>query len=327
MKAVVISRPGGPEVLELKTVPDPAPSRGEVRIRLRATAVNRADLLQRMGMYPAPPGSPADIPGLEFSGEVDALGQDVTRWAIGDRVFGLAGGGTYGELLVAPERAIARMPSSLDFVSAAAVPEAFVTAYDAMVSQARLAAGQQVLVHAVGSGVGTAAVQIARAIGARAIGTARTAWKLQRARELGMTDGVVPVDERFAAAVLGLAGPEGVDVVLELVGGAYVAEDLHCTKQCGTIMVVGLMGGRQVGLDLGTVLRKRLTLTGTVLRARPLEEKIAAAQVLQRNLVPLFEDGRLRPVVESVLPLSQARQAHEQMERNESFGKVVLEIP
>ena len=327
MRAVVITRPGAPGVLRLQTVPDPAPARGEVRVRVRATAVNRADLLQRLGMYPAPEGSPQDIPGLEFAGEIDAVGDGVTEWTPGDRVFGLAGGGTYAELLVLPARAVARVPSSLDFTTAAAVPEAFVTAYDAMVSQGRLAAGEAVLIHAVGSGVGTAAVQIARAIGALPIGTARSIAKLDRARSLGMADGVVPDPSgRFASAVRSLAGRHGVRVVLDLVGGSYLAEDLECVSPGARIILVGLMAGRRADLDLGLLLRKRLTVTGTVLRSRPLEEKILAAQMLERNLAPLFDAGTLVPVVDRVLPLDAASEAHERMERNESFGKIVLEV-
>src|SRR5580692_7256118 len=184
MRAIVIREPGGPEMLELRDVPTPEPSRGEVRVRVHATAVNRADLLQRAGAYPAPPGSPADIPGLELAGEVDAVGEGVTELALGDRVYGLVGGGAYAEQVVAHARTLARMPSGMSFVDAAAVPEAFLTAWDAMVDQARLGAGETVLIHAAASGVGTAALQIARTVGARTIGTARTAEKMQRLGEI-----------------------------------------------------------------------------------------------------------------------------------------------
>src|SRR5580693_5574114 len=197
MRAIVIREPGGPEVLELRDVPTPIPQRGEARVRIRATAVNRADLLQRMGAYPAPPDSPRDIPGLELAGEVDAVGEGVTAVKIGDRVFGLAGGGTYAEHVVVHARTLVRMPEALTFAEGAAIPEAFVTAYDAMVVQARLAAGETVLVHAAGSGVGTAAVQIARVIGATSIGTARSAAKLDRARPMGLVEGVVVEDGKF----------------------------------------------------------------------------------------------------------------------------------
>jgi putative PIG3 family NAD(P)H quinone oxidoreductase len=326
MRAIVIEKPGGPEVLVEKEVPTPAPQRGEVRVRVRATAVNRADVLQRMGFYPAPPGSPADIPGLELAGEVDALGEGVTDLSLGDRVFGIVGGGSYAEHAVVHARALARMPAGMSFTDAAAVPEAFLTAWDAMVPQARLASGEVVLVHAAGSGVGTAGFQIARALGARAIGTARTADKLERARALGLDEGIVVEKGAFAKEVLARTGGRGADVVLELVGGAYVAEDQACVAPRGRIVVVGLMAGNRVEVDLAALMHKRVELRGTVLRARPLEEKIAAAHALGRHLAPLFASGALRPVVDRVLPLAQAADAHRAMQDNDSFGKLVLEV-
>lgn len=324
MRAVVITQPGGPEVLELRDVPDPEPGHGQVRVRVRASAVNRADLLQRMGAYPAPPGAPPDVPGLEIAGEVEALGPGVTELRAGDRVFGVVAGGGYAEKIVVHARTVAPMPRGLAFTDAAAIPEAFVTAYDAMVAQARLAAGEDVLVHAAGSGVGTAAIQIARAIGARPIGTARSQEKLDRARELGLALGVVAKEGRFADAVRSLNGGRGVDVVLDLVGGGYVAESLSAMAERGRLVLVGLMAGTRADVDLGLVLRRRLSVVGTVLRARPLEEKIAATQLLARNLAPLVESGALRAVVDAVLPLESAREAHERMAKNETFGKIVL---
>jgi putative PIG3 family NAD(P)H quinone oxidoreductase len=324
MKAIVIARPGGPEVLELREVETPSPERGEVRVRVRATAVNRADLLQRLGMYPAPPDSPADIPGLEYAGEIDAVGAGVVDWKPGDRVFGLAGGGTYAEQLIVPARALARMPEKLSFEHAAAIPEAFITAWDAMVTQCGLAAGETVLVHAVGSGVGTAAVQIARAIGARSIGTARTADKLERARALGMTHGLVVEGGRFADGVRAHTGGRGADVVLELVGGPYCAEDLLCMSQGARLVIVGLLAGPRAELDLALIMRKRLLVRGTMLRSRPLEEKIAAMQAFARHVVPLVEAGALVPVVDRVLPLAEAGEAHAYVASNQGFGKVVL---
>jgi NADPH:quinone reductase len=324
MRAIVIARPGGPEVLEWREVPDPVPGRGEVLVRVRATAVNRADLLQRIGRYPAPGDSPADVPGLEYAGEIEALGDGVAGWTAGDRVFGLAGGGTYAERLVVHARTLARIPDGIPFEEAAAIPEAFVTAWDAMVTQGRLAAGETVLVSAVGSGVGTAAVQIARAIGARALGTARTPDKLERARELGLDAGIVPTEGRFAAAVREATGGGGVDLVLELVGGGYLAEDLACVAPRGRIVLVGLLAGARAELDLGAILSRRLELRGTVLRSRPLEEKILAARAFARHVVPLVARGALRPVIDRVLPLREAAAAHERVASNEGFGKVVL---
>jgi NADPH2:quinone reductase len=321
MRAIVITRPGGPEVLELQDRPTPEPSRGEVRIRVRATAVNRADLLQRMGGYPAPADAPPDIPGLEYAGEIEELGPDAGDWKVGDRVFGLCGGGSYAEQLVTHARTVARMPAGMSFTDAAAVPEAFITAWDAMVTQAGLGAGETVLIHAAGSGVGTAAVQIGRAIGARTIGTARTAAKLDRLRTMGLDHAVAAPGGKFAAAVAEHGAP---DVILELVGGPYLAEDLLCVAPRGRIVLVGLLAGARAELELGRLLHKRLRLFGTVLRARPLEEKIAATQELVRHLVPLFERGALEPVVDRVLPLSAAAEAHAHVASNEGFGKVVL---
>lgn len=327
MRAIVIRKPGGPEVLELREVETPSAGPGQVRVRVRATALNRADLLQRMGAYPAPPDAPADIPGLEVAGEVDAVGPGVSELAVGDRVFGVVSGGAHAEALVVPARTLARMPSNLDFAEAAAVPEAFVTAYDAMVSQAGLAAGETALVHAVGSGVGTAAVQIARAIGARVVGTARTADKIERARSLGLDVGIVPEEgPRFADRVRAETGGRGADVVLDLVGGTYVPESLAALAEKGRHVLVGLLAGTRADIDLALVLRRRLRLYGTVLRSRPLEEKILAARVLAQNLVPLFERGALRPVVERTLPLEQAAEAHRLLASNAGFGKLVLTV-
>jgi putative PIG3 family NAD(P)H quinone oxidoreductase len=327
MKAIVIASPGGPEVLTLCDVPTPSPSKGEVRVRVRASAVNRADLLQRMGAYPAPPDSPRDIPGLELAGEVDAVGEGVTRLAVGDRVFGLVGGGAYAEHVTAHERTLAKMPPGLSFIDAAAIPEAFITAYDAMVTQAGLAAGETVLVSAVGSGVGTAAVQIARAIGCVSVGTSRTADKLERAMALGMSHGlVVSKDGKFAEEVRAVTDGRGVHVALELVGGAYLAEDVMCLVPQGRLVLVGLLAGTRVDLDLAAVLRKRLRLFGTVLRARPLEEKIQAAMVFERHVVPLVAKGVLRAVVDRVFPLGDAGASHAYVATNDGFGKVVLQV-
>jgi NADPH2:quinone reductase len=326
MRAIVIREPGGPEVLALVDVPSPEPSRGEVRVRVRATAVNRADILQRMGMYPAPHGSPADIPGLEIAGEVDAVGPDVKELAKGDRVFGVIGGGGYAEHVVVHARTLARVPDGVGLIDAAAIPEAFVTAWDAMVEQARLRAGETVLVHAAGSGVGTAAMQIAKAVGARPIGTARTPEKVGHARELGFHEMIVVEEGAFAEQVLSRTDGRGVDVVVELVGGAYLSQDLVCMAPRGRIVVVGTMGGVRTDLDLTALMRKRIELRGTVLRSRPLEEKILAAQALERHLAPLFGDKTLRPVVDRVLPLAQAGEAHKIVQSNATFGKVVLEV-
>ena len=325
MRAIAITKPGGPDVLALVERETPQPSRGEVRVRVRATAINRADLLQRMGAYPAPADAPPDIPGLELAGEVEALGPGVERLAVGDRVFGLVGGGAYAEQLVTHERALAKIPDGMSFEDAAAVPEAFITAHDAIVGHAGLTAGETLLIHAVGSGVGTAAVQLGRALGAFTIGTARTPDKLERAKALGLDAGVVAESNRFADAVRAV-DPAGAHVVLELVGGGYLDEDLRCTRPLGRIVLVGLMAGVRSELDLGLILRKRLRIMGTVLRARPLEEKLAVMRTFEDQVVPLLARGKLRPVIDVVLPLDQAAQAHARMASNVGFGKIILRV-
>ena len=323
MRAIAIKQPGGPDVLTLVDRPRPEPSRGEVRVRVRATAINRADLLQRMGAYPAPADAPPDVPGLEFAGEVEALGPGVERLAIGDRVFGLVGGGSYAEAVVSHERAVAKIPDGLSFEQAAAVPEAFITAHDAIVGQAGLRGGETLLVHAVGSGVGTAAVQLGRALGVFVIGTARTADKLERARPLGMSAGVVPDGNKFADAVRKHGEPS---VVLELIGGPYLDEDIRTVSVLGRIVLVGLLAGARAEVDLSGILRKRVRVLGTVLRARPLEEKIAAMRAFEAQVVPLLARGLVKPVVDTVLDLDAAAAAHARMASNAGFGKIILRV-
>jgi putative PIG3 family NAD(P)H quinone oxidoreductase len=326
MHAIVIREFGGPEVLEIREVPTPSPSRGEVRVRVRATAINRADVLQRLGRYPAPAGAPADIPGLEIAGEVDAVGEGVTELSVGNRVFGIVGGGGYAEYVVVHARAVATMPAGVSFTDAAAVPEAFITAWDALVDQAHLTAGETALVHAAASGVGTAAVQIAQALRARPIGTLRTPKKLGRTLEIGLPQALVVDRGNFAAEVLERTAGKGADVVLDLVGGDYIAEDLACLAPQGRIIVVGTLAGTHADMDLGLLLRKRATLRGTTLRARPIEEKILAARALERHIVPLIAMGAVRPVVDRVLALAEAAEGHRLMQSNETVGKIVLRV-
>jgi putative PIG3 family NAD(P)H quinone oxidoreductase len=330
MRAMTIADGGK---LELRDVPLPEPGPGQARVRVHACGVNRADVLQRHGLYPAPADAPADIPGLEIAGVVDAIGAGVTEVGAGDRVFAIVSGGAYAEAVVVHARTLAPIPEvsgrPLGFEEAAAIPEAALTAYDAMVLQSGLAAGESVVIHAAGSGVGTAAVQIAAAIGARAIGTARSADKLTRAQEIGLAAGIVVEAggaPAFAARVRELTGGRGADVVLDLVGGAYVPESLAALAERGRCVLVGLMAGPRAEIDLGMVLRRRLRLTGTVLRARPLEEKIAAAQALARNLAPLIAAGKLGAVIDRVLPLERAMEAHDLMTGNTTFGKIVLRV-
>lgn len=320
MRAAVI-REGS---LVVEDRPEPEPGVGEVRVRVHASAVNRADLIQIRGMYPAPKDAVQDVPGLEYAGVVDAVGPKVFGVAVGDRVFGLVGGGAYAESLVVHAETCVPVPEGVELVEAAALPEAYLTAYDAMVSQAGLAAGETVLVHAVGSGVGTAALQIARAVGATAIGTARTQAKLDDARAMGLEHGIAVENARFAEAVLAATGGRGVDVVLDLVGGPYVNESLACMAPKGRLVLVGLLAGAHGELDLGAILRKRLSIRGTVMRSRPLEEKLGAARVLARHLTPLFASRRLTPVIHKEFSLDEANEALALVAQNEGFGKVVL---
>ena len=323
MKAVIVSEYGGPEVLKLSDVADPSPQRGEALVKVMATALNRADILQRKGQYPAPKGSPAAIPGLEFAGVVDDIAEDVDGVIPGDRVFGLTPGGSYAQYVVVHQRTLAKIPDNLSFTEAAAVPEAFVTAYDAMV-QGRFRSGEWLLVHAVGSGVGTAALQLCDALGGRCVGTSRTQDKLDRAKQLGLEHGVLVSDNKFADQVNRIVGPDGVDLVLELVGGSYVTEDLECLSSKGRIIVIGLLAGAKVELNLARLLSKRIHMIGTTLRARPLEEKIVAARLLSHNIAPLLESGKVKPIIDKVFPIDQVEQAHRYVEGNDSFGKVVL---
>jgi putative PIG3 family NAD(P)H quinone oxidoreductase len=324
MKAIVIASAGGPEVLQLREVPAPEPSAGEILVRVRAAGVNRADVLQRMGLYPAPPGAPADIPGMEYAGEVTALGAGTRAWKVGDRVMGLVPAGGYAERVTVSESLALRVPSSWSFEQAAAVPEAFMTAYDALFSQMRLHAPESVLIHAVGSGVGTAALQLAKAFGARTFGTSRSAAKLERARALGLEVAIDSSREDFAEVVKRQTGGAGVDVVFDLVGGPALAGSIQALSRGGRMIVVGLTGGRSATIDLGAVLSKRLTLVGTVLRARSLEEKIGVTAHFAAEVLPLLEGGIIRPVVERSYPLAEAGEAHRQLESDAVFGKLVL---
>lgn len=295
-------------------------------MRVRASALNRADLLQRAGRYPAPPGAPADIPGLEIAGEVAAVGAKAARWRPGDRVFGIIGGGGNAQYATLHEDELARVPDGLSWEDAAAVPEAFITAHDALVTQAGMHAGERVLVHAAGSGVGLAAVQLARALGALVFGTARTADKIERARPLGLDDGAVVADAAEIAPAVRRWAAEGADVALDLVGGDWLPATVECMAPRGRIVLVGLLAGRSATINLGTVLTRRIHIRGTVLRNRSGREKADATAAFARDVLPLIESRAVRPVVEAVFPLERIAEAHALLESNRTFGKVVLRI-
>jgi NADPH:quinone reductase len=332
MRAAVITAPGGPDVLHIENRPVPSLGQPEanVLVRVVGSALNRADLIQRAGRYPAPPGASPDIPGLEFAGEVAAVADGVTIWRPGDRVFGLVPGGAHAEFLATHADTLARVPGSLDLHTAGALPEACITAHDAL-RQARFAPGERVLIHAVGSGVGLAAVQLVRALGGIPYGTARSAAKLGQAESLGLELGVVPERTpeglpRFADALLTATGGRGVDVVLDLVGGPYVAESVRSMAHRGRLVLIGLLAGRDTPLDLSRVLSRRLQITGTVLRARALDERIAFTQAFVQEVVPLLADGRVRAVIERSFALDDIAEAHALLEGNDTTGKLALRI-
>ena len=326
MKAVVFTGKGGLEVVEVRDVEDPRPGRGEVLVRVKAAGMNRADLLQRRGLYPPPRGTREDIPGLELCGEVAALGEGVVGWKPGDRVMAIAAGEAQAELAVVHERLLLRVPEGLSWEEAGAIPEAFLTAHDALFTLGGLRPGWPVLIHAAGSGVATAALQLVKAAGGTAIGTSRTLDKLEKARALGLDHGILVGREeaRFADEVRKATGGKGASLVLDFVGAPYMAENLAALAPGGSIVVIGTMGGPKATVDLGLLMRTRGRIVGTVLRPRPLEEKIAATQAFARDGLPLFAGGKLRPVVDAALPLSRAREAHDRMDRNDSFGKLLL---
>jgi len=326
MLAAVISRPGGPEVLKIRAVPRPKPESHEILVRVHASALNRADLLQRRGNYPAPPGVPADIPGLEFAGEVEKVGSTVQLWKPGSRVMGLTAGGGHAEYVVAHERTVVEIPSSLTSAQAAAIPEAFITAHDALWTQAALRPNERVIIHAVGSGVGLAAVQLSRAIGAFPFGTSRTSDKLTRAKELGLESGFIVPTAPTTEDGRKWAANGAFDVVLDLAGGSYLNASLHALAHRGRVMSVGTMAGARTEIDIGLMLGKRVRIIGTVLRARHLEEKIAVTRLFAREVIPLFENKLLRVVIDSQFELNDVRKAHERLESNETFGKVVLRM-
>jgi NADPH2:quinone reductase len=326
MQAVWISTYGGPEVLEIRTVGKPLINDDHVLVRVRASSLNRADLLQRQGKYPPPPGFPPEIPGMEFAGEVVETGSSVRQWKPGQRVFGLIGGGAHAEYVVTYEHLLAELPANLDWIQAAAVPEVFITAQDALLIQANLRPGENVLIHAVGSGVGLAAVQLARAIQAIPYGTSRTADKIEKSKPLGLEAGLVlshNFDDLPAATEKWTAG-KGINVLLDLVGGPYVRASQKAMAYQGRMILVGTVAGGSYELDAKYVMSKRLQIRGTVLRARSMEEKIAATRLFAAEVVPLLARGVLKPNVDSVFPISKISQAHQRLESNETFGKVVV---
>ncbi|MCI0844085.1 MAG: NAD(P)H-quinone oxidoreductase [Chloroflexi bacterium] len=326
MRAAVITEPGGPDVLKVMEADDPVPGPEDVLVDVKASALNRADLLQREGSYPAPPGSPADIPGLEFAGVVLEAGERVIGMSKGDRVFGLLGGGGYASRTVTHHRMAVPIPDGWDFIQAAATPEVYFTAYDALFNRGNLQMGEKVLVHAAGSGVGTAAVQLAHHAGAFVFGTAGSAEKLAGAAKLGMDVGINYHDEDFAAVVKEHTGGTGVDVLIDFIGAPYWDQNIASMAVLGRLVEVGLMGGSRVEVDLGRLMGKRLQVTGTGLRGRSLEEKLALTAQFKRHVLPHLASGSMKPIVDRTFPLEEVAEAHRYMETNANFGKIVLTI-
>src|SRR5579864_8613829 len=324
MRAIVISRPGGPEMLEVQDVETPEPAGEQVRVHVRASGVNRADLLQRAGGYPAPAGSPSNIPGLEFAGEVDAIGPLVRTWKAGQRVMGIAGGGAQAEYVLAHEGLLVEIPQNLDFVQAAGVPEVFMTAHDGLFTQAGLQMGERVLIHAVGSGVGTAAIQLAHAAGATVFGTSRTPGKLERAKELGLD--VALSDQNFAAEVRRLTDGNGVHVVLDFVGATYMEQNLEALGMWGRMVFLATMGGAQANVNLGMLMGKRISIRGVTLRTRTLEEKLAVTRRFATCVLPLLANGKVKPVIEHVYAFDEIGEVHREMEENKNFGKLIVRV-
>jgi NADPH:quinone reductase len=318
--------------LVIEERPTPEPTGDDVRVRVQGAGLNRADLAQRAGAYPPPPGVPADIPGLEFAGTVDALGAEVTALTVGDRVFGITAGGAQADYVIVPATHCARVPDALDLTAMGGVPEAFITAHDALATQAHMHEGDWVLIHAVGSGVGTSALQLAKALGAHVVGTARTQGKLDRCRELGLDIGIVPATDEQGAldadalawAIVEATGA-GADVTLDLVGGDYLTADVNAAAPRGRIVCVSAMAGGLATVSIIGLMSKGLTVMGTLLRPRNRTEKAAATTAFASDVVPLLERGAVAPIIERIVALDDANDAYELLASDSTFGKLVLD--
>ena len=327
MKAVYIKEFGDPDVLEIRDVPEPdTPPGTQVLIRVHAAGLNRADLLQTAGHYPPPPGYDPKRPGMEFAGEVVSVGDLVTEWETGDRVFGITAGEAQSEMVVADNSVLARVPENLSFTEAAGVPEVFITAQDAIFTRGSLTKGETLLIHAVGSGVGLAALQIAKAAGTKVIGTSRTADKLDRCLEFGLDHAVVTTGSDFAEKVAEATDKKGADVILDLVGGAYFEQNLQSLALKGRMILVGLTSGREANFNLGLALQKRAQIIGTVLRGRSTEEKGLATAEFAAGVLPLLASGAVKPNIDRVFKANDVVEAYKYLASNESFGKVILEF-
>lgn len=325
MKAIAITEPGGPEVLQPTDLPTPVPGDGEVLIRVAAAGINRPDVMQRIGLYPPPPGAP-DTPGLEVAGTIAAIGPNVTGWAEGDAVCALVAGGGYAEYCLAPSPQVLPVPEGLDMVQAGAIPETFFTVWTNLFDRARLASGETFLVHGGTSGIGTTAIQLAKAFGARVFATAGTEEKCAVCRELGAERAINYRDEDFVAVIKELTGGNGVDVILDMVGAAYAARNIDCMAVDGRLVYIAFLEGFKTEMNLMPIMLKRLTLTGSTLRPRSIEDKAAIADALRAKVWPLIAAGKIKPVIDSTFPLSDAAAAHARMDSGGHIGKIVLTV-
>lgn len=326
MRVIEIQRPGPPEVLALATRPVPGPGPGEVLVRVAAAGVNRPDVLQRKGLYPAPPGA-SGLPGLEVAGEVAAAGPGTSLWKTGDRVCALVSGGGYAEYVTAPETQCLPIPSGLNAVEAASLPETFFTVWTNVFERARLAPGETLLVQGGSSGIGVTAIQMARAFGHRVFATAGSAGKCAACEALGAERAIDYRSEDFVAVVKAATGGRGADVILDMVGGDYVARELQALADDGRLVLIAFLGGSKLSLDLMPLMLRRLTITGSTLRARPVEVKARIAAALREQVWPLIESGAIRPVIHATFPLANAAKAHALMETSTHIGKIVLTLP
>jgi NADPH2:quinone reductase len=323
MKAIAISRPGPPDVLTLIERPVPSPRPGARGFRVAAAGVNRPDLMQRMGSYPPPPGA-SDLPGLEVAGAIEAVGPGVTTWKVGDRVCALVSGGGYAEYCVAPAGQCLPFPRGLDAVAAAALPETTFTVWTNVFQRGRLAAGESILIHGGSSGIGTTAIQLARARGARVFTTAGSAEKCRACEELGAERAINYREEDFVAVIKEATDGRGVDVVLDMVVGDYLQRDINAIAMEGRIVLIAALGGATATLNTFTIMQRRLTITGSTLRPRSVAEKSALAAAVKDHVWPIIEEGRMRPLIHQTFPLAAAADAHRVMESGAHVGKLVL---
>jgi NADPH2:quinone reductase len=324
MKAVVITQPGPPGVLNIQEKPQPVPLSHEVLIKVAAAGINRPDVFQRKGNYPPPPGASQDIPGLEVAGTIEAVGDNVTQWKPGDRVCALVIGGGYAEYCTAPEGSCLLVPDNLTLAEAASLPETFFTVWSNVFDRAQLKPGESLLVHGGSSGIGVSAIQIAKALGAIVYVTAGSDDKCLFCEQLGATKAINYKQENFAEAIVQLTEGKGVDVILDMIGGDYTPLNLQALANEGRLVMINSMNGKDVQIDLSVVMRKRLNITGSMLRSRDVGFKAAIAAQLKEHVWPLLANGQIKPVVHQVFPASEAAKAHALMESSEHIGKIVL---